>query len=107
MGWGLQAMFRLPSDFEKPFFSPKYVQLLFEAVVRPAIDEQGWWLMLEVVRKMPCDEGFEPWETNDRKGFLCKCRYTRSKKVQTVSREESMASERTTALSICPTHPKI
>ena len=57
-GWGLQAMFRLPPDFEIPFFDPEYVRALFEAVVKQAIEEQGWRPMLEAVREMPCDEDF-------------------------------------------------
>ena len=36
-GWGLQSMFRLPPDFEIPFFDPEYVRALFEAVVGQAI----------------------------------------------------------------------
>lgn len=90
--WGLQAMFRLPPDFEIPFFDPEYVRALFEAVVKQAIEEQGWRPMLEAVREMPCDEDFEPWDTNARKDFLRKWYHTRSKKVQTVSLEELMES---------------
>ena len=41
--------------------------------------------MLEAVREMPCDEDFDPWDTNARKDFLRKWYHTRSKKVQTVS----------------------
>ena len=48
--------------------------------------------MLEAVREMPCDEDFEPWDTNARKDFLRKWYHTRSKKVQTVSLEELMES---------------
>lgn len=92
IGWGLQAMFRLPPDFEIPFFDPEHVRALFEAVVGQAIDEQGWRPMLEAVREMPCDEDFEPWDTNARKDFLRKWYHTRSKKVQTVSLEELMES---------------
>lgn len=92
-GWGLQAMFRLPPDFEIPFFDPEYVRALFEAVVGQAIEEQGWGPMLEVVREMPCDEDFEKWDTNVRKDFLRKWYHTRSKRVQTVSLEECMEDE--------------
>lgn len=102
MGWGLQAMFRLPPDFEIPFFDPEYVRALFEAVVRQAIDEQGWRPMLEVVRKIPCDEDFEPWDTNARKDFLRKWYHTRSKKVQTVSLEELMESDENDSIFYLP-----
>lgn len=102
MGWGLQAMFRLPPDFEIPFFDPEYVRALFEAVVGQAIDEQGWRPMLEVVREMPCDEDFEPWDTNARKDFLRKWYHTRSKKVQTVSLEELMESDENDSIFYLP-----
>lgn len=42
---------------------------------------------------MPCDEDFEPWDTNVRKDFLRKWYHTRSKKVQTVSLEALMEDE--------------
>lgn len=102
MGWGLQAMFRLPPDFEIPFLNPEYVRSLFEAVVRQAIDEQGWRPMLEVVGEMPCDEDFEPWDTNARKDFLRKWYHTRSKKVQTVSLEKLMASDENDSIFYLP-----
>ena len=102
IGWGLQAMFRLPPDFEIPFFDPEHVRALFEAVVGQAIDEQGWRPMLEVVREMPCDEDFEPWDTNARKDFLRKWYHTRSKRVQTVSLEELMESDENDSIFYLP-----
>ena len=92
-GWGLQSLFRLPPDFEMPFFDPEDVKAVMGQVVRQTIEEQGWGPMLEAVREMPCDEDFEPWDTNVRKDFLRKWYHTRSKRVQTVSLEACMEDE--------------
>lgn len=92
-GWGPQALFDLPPDFEIPFFDPEDVKASIGAVVRRTIEEQGWGPMLDVVREMPCAEDFEPWDTNVRKDFLRKWYHTRSKKVKTVSLEECMEDE--------------
>ena len=80
MGGGLQAMFRLPPNFEIPFFDPEYVHALFETVVGQAIEKQGWRPILKVVREIPCDEDFEPWDTNARKDFLRKWYITHAPK---------------------------
>ena len=92
-GWGVQSLFRLPPDFEIPFFDPEDVKAVMGQVVRQTIEEQGWGPMLETVREMSCDEDFEPWDTNVRKDFLRKWYHTRSKRVQTVSLEECMEDE--------------
>ena len=92
-GWGPQALFNLPPDFEIPFFAPEDVKASIGAVVRRTIEEQGWGPMLDGVREMPCAEDVEPWDTNVRKDFLRKWYHTRSKKVKTVSLEECMEDE--------------
>ena len=92
-GWGVQSLFRLPPDFEIPFFDPDYVRSVMKQVVEQTIEEQGWGPMLETVREMSCDEDFEPWDTNVRKDFLRKWYHTRSKRVQTVSLEACMEDE--------------
>ena len=92
-GWGPQALFDLPPDFEIPFFDPEDVKASIGSVVRRTIEEQGWGPMLDVMREMPCAEDFEPWDTNVRKDFLRKWYHTRSKKVKTVSLEECMEDE--------------
>jgi len=89
-GWGVQALFDLPPDYEIPFFDPEDVKTVMKQVVHQTIEEQGWGPMLDVMREMPCDEDFEPWDTNARKDFLRKWYHTRSKRVQTVSLEECM-----------------
>ena len=92
-GWGVQALFALPPDFEIPFFDPEDVRGVMKQVVEQAIEEKGWGPVLEVVREMPCDEDFEKWDTNVRRDFLRKWYHTRSKRVQTVSLEGCMEDE--------------
>lgn len=92
-GWGIQALFALPPDYEIPFYDPEDVRQVMKQVVEQTIEEQGWGPMLEVIRDMPCDEDFEKWDTNVRKDFLRKWYHTRSKRVQTVSLEECMEDE--------------
>lgn len=92
-GWGVQALFSLPPDYEIPFYDPEDVRLVMKQVVEQTIEEQGWGPMLEVIRDMPCEEDFEKWDTNIRKDFLRKWYHTRSKRVQTVSLEECMEDE--------------
>lgn len=87
-GWGLQALFRMKPSTQVPFPDAEHIQELFGRIVKRAIEEQGWQPMLDVIKEMPCDEDFEPWDTNVRKDFLRKWYHTRSKKVQTVSLEE-------------------
>lgn len=92
-GWGVQSLFNLPPGFEIPFFDPEEVKGAMKLVVEQAIEEQGWGPMLEVIRQMPCDEDFEPFNTNVRKDFLRKWYHTRSKRVQTVSLEACLEDE--------------
>ncbi len=92
-GWGLQALFRMRPGTQIPFADPERIRELFGKVVKRAIEEQGWQPILDVVREMPCDEDFEPWQTNVRIDFQRKWYHTRSKNVQTVSLEELMESD--------------
>ena len=89
-GWGVQKLFRLPPNFEIPFFEADDVQAMMKQVVEQTIGEQDWRPMLEAVREMPCDEDFEKWDTHVRKDFLRKWYHTRSKWVRTVSLEACM-----------------
>lgn len=86
-GWGLQMLFNFSKDTAIPFFNSNYVHAVFELVVKRTIIEQGWQPLLDLLREIPCEEDFEPWHTNVRKGFLRKWYHTRSKKVQTISLE--------------------
>lgn len=101
-GWGLQALFNLPPDYEIPLFDPEQVKGAVKIVVEQTIEEQGWRPMLDVVREMPCDEDFEQWDTNVRKDFLRKWYHTRSKKVQVVSLEELMESDEDDSIFYLP-----
>ena len=92
-GWGVQALFALPPDYEIPFCDPEDVRQVIKQVVEQTIEEQGWGPMLEVIRDVPCEEDFENWDTNVRKDFLRKWYHTRSKRVQIVSLEECMEDE--------------
>lgn len=89
-GWGVQKLFRLPPNFEIPFFEADDVQAMMKQVVEQTIGEQGWGPILGAVREMPCDEDFEKWDTHVRKDFLRKWYHTRSKCVRTVSLEACM-----------------
>jgi hypothetical protein len=92
-GWGVQALFRVPPHTEIPFFHSDYINEAFRQVVERAISEQGWQPIFDVVKEMPCDEDFEPWNTNVRKDFLRKWYHTRSKRVQTVSLEACLEDD--------------
>ena len=92
-GWGLQTLLHVPPHTEIPFFKPEYIREIFGRVVKCIIEEQGWQPILDVIREMPCEEDFEPWDTNARKDFLRMWYHTRSKKVQTVSLEECLEDD--------------
>lgn len=92
-GWGVQALFDLPPNFEIPFFDPDDVKAVMKLVVEQTIEEQGWGPMLEVIQEMPCDEDFMKWDTNARRDFLRKWYHTRSKRVQTASLEKCIEDE--------------
>lgn len=87
-GWGVQALFRMKPGTQIPLPDPERIQALFGKIVKRAIEGQNWQPILDVVREMPCDEDFEPWQTNVRIDFQRKWYHTRSQNVQTVSLEE-------------------
>jgi hypothetical protein len=87
-GWGVQTLFRMKPGTQIPLPDPESIRELFGKVVKRATEEQGWQPILDVVREMPCDEDFEPWQTNVRIDFQRKWYHTRAKNVQTVSLEE-------------------
>jgi len=93
IGWDLQALFLSPSTTTIPFFNPDYIKDLMKRIVERAIAEENWQPMLDVVKKMPCDEDFEKWRTNVRTDFLRKWYHTRSKKVQMVSLDACLDDE--------------
>lgn len=93
IGWDLQALFLIPSSTTIPFFQQEYLNDLIGRVVKRAIEEEGWQPVLDVVKKMPCDEDFMYWDTNIRKDFLRKWYHTRSKSIQMVSLEACISNK--------------
>jgi len=87
IGWGLQALFLIPSTTVIPFFNPDYIKDLIGRVVKRVMDKDNWQSTLDTVREMPCDEDFENRDTNVRKDFLRRWYHTRSKRVKTISLE--------------------
>ena len=59
IGWGLQGLFDIPSSDEIPFFDPEYIKTTMESIVKMGITENKLQPILDLVRKMPCDEDFE------------------------------------------------
>jgi len=92
IGWGLQALFNIPSVMEIPFFEPDVIKEVMERVVKRGIDEQNWQPILDVVKEMPCEEDFEKWNTNVRKSFLRKWYHSRAK-IKIISLEACMEDE--------------
>ena len=95
-GWGLQALFRMKPGTQIPFPDTERIHELFGKVVKRAIEEQGWQPMLDVIKEMPCDEDFEPWDTNVRKDFLRKWYHT------TVSLEELIEEDEDASIFYIP-----
>jgi hypothetical protein len=93
IGWDVQALLDIPSYANIPFFDSEYIKEVMGRIVKRGIAEYGLLPILDVMREMPCDEDFEPWNTNVRKDFIRKWYHTRSKKVQTVSLEECMEDD--------------
>ena len=79
IGWGLQSLFDAPKGACIPFFDSEYIREAMRRAVQRGIAEQDWQPILDLVREMPCDEDFEPYQTNIRKDFLRKWYHTRAK----------------------------
>lgn len=92
-GWGLQRLFLIPSTDIIPFFDPDFIKEVMERIVKRGIVEENWQPILDAVKKMPCDEDFERYNTNVRIDFYRKWYHTRSKRIKLVSLEETMAGE--------------
>lgn len=75
----LEAMMAFPSYVEIPLMHEEYVTRVMEHIVKKVIAEANLQPILDVVREMPCDEDFEPRNTNVRKDFLRKWYHTRAK----------------------------
>ena len=93
IGWGLQALFNVPSTAYIPFMSAEYVKKVFGQIVKRYVAEENLQPVFDVIKQMPCDEYFEKWNTNVRKDFLRKWYHTRSKRVKMVSLEALQEDE--------------
>ena len=69
-----QSLYELPTI---PYFQPEYIKMKMETIVHRGIYEQGWQPILDVIKKMPCEEDFERWNTNAYKMFRRKWYHTR------------------------------
>jgi hypothetical protein len=76
-GWGLQALYNMPSTEYVPFFDKEYINKAMNHVIKRGIEEQGWQPMLDVVREMPCDEDFEKVNSLARIDFIRRWYHTR------------------------------
>ena len=63
IGWGLQALFNVPSTAYIPFMSAEYVKEVFGQMVRRHVAEENLQPVFDVIKQMPCDEDFEKWST--------------------------------------------
>jgi len=96
VGWGLQALYNIPSAEEIPFFKPEFVADTMSRVVKRGIDEQGWQPILDVIKQMPCDEDYEPWDTKTRRRFRQRWyhfRYHQRREQRIVSFEDCKADD--------------
>lgn len=89
-GWNLQAMFLMRSHQQIVFPPRERVEELFSKIAKWAIEKENWEPMMQVLREMPCEEDFEPYDTYVRRDFLRKWYHSRSKQVQTISLEECL-----------------
>jgi hypothetical protein len=95
-GWGLQALYNIPSAEEIPFFDSDYINETMSVIVKRAITEQNWQPILDVVKKMPCEEDYEPWDSLVRRSFRQRWyhfRYFEKRGLTQVSLEDCKADE--------------
>lgn len=88
-GWGLPALLQHPKSENLPWFSADYVNKVMSVVVKRAIDEQNWQPILDAIKKMPCEEDYEPRKSRIRIDWYRKWYHTRSK-TKSVSLEEQL-----------------
>lgn len=93
MGWNLQMFLEFPITSEIPFLPQDFIEHGMKMIVQKVIEDGHLQPVLDVVREMPCDEDFEPRNSNVRKDFFRKWYHTRSKRVQMVSLEACMEDD--------------
>ena len=89
-GWGLTALLSRPFEEDVPLFESDYVKEVMAIVVKRGIVEQNWQPILDVVKKLPCEEDFEIRRSRVRIYFERKWYRTRTK-IKIVSLEKCLA----------------
>ena len=93
VGWNLRMLLDHSADKDIPFMPTEFVEHGMGLIVKKAIEEGNLQPILDVVREMPCDEDFEPRNSNVRIDFLRKWYHTRSKNVQMISLDVCLEDE--------------
>lgn len=90
VGVNLKALLEIPATQEIPFMPQEFVTRCMKLIVEKVIKDENLQPVLDAVREMPCDEDFEPRNSNVRRDFIRKWYHTRAKGVQMVSLEACM-----------------
>lgn len=93
VGWSLQTLFNAPRRMVMPFLSHEQVNNVMGCVVKRAIRDNNLQSVFDIVKKMPCEEDFEKWDTQVRIDFLRHWYHYRSTNVQSVSLEACLEDE--------------
>ena len=99
-GWGLQAIFNMPSAYHIPFFDAAYINNVMKLIVKQAIEQEGWQPMFDVLKEMPCDEDFEPVLSHVRIDFLRSWYHFRATRVSTISLEQCFEEDEDRILEV-------
>ena len=87
VGWNLKMLLEHSVDKDIPFMPTEFVEHGMGLIVKKVIEKGNLQPVLDVVREMPCDEDFEPRNSNVRIDFLRKWYHTRVQTVQMISLE--------------------
>ena len=90
-GWGWDALLHFPKDVYIPFMPNEKADEIMAEVVKRGIAEMNWQPILDVIRKMPCEEDYEPRRSRVRIDWERKWYHSRSTRIEQVSLEECMA----------------
>ena len=77
-GWSLRSLSRVTSVFGIPFIKPEYFYDYIHRVVRLGIERHNLQPIIDAVRKMPCEEDFEIWQSRVKIDFYRKWYHTRT-----------------------------
>lgn len=87
--WNLAALLSQPAEQDIPFFDRDFVIKVMEIAVKRAIEEHNWQPILDAIKKMPCEEDYEPRKSRARIDWHRKWYHTRSK-TKSISLEEQL-----------------